>query len=407
MKHIQTSYLTGYVTILVEGPQPELFFQACIEEGIVIWNIKKVTDQTCEGNIKNKDIKVIKKVRRKTKYKIKFINKKGYPFLYKQLIKRKEIILSILLSFMLILFLANTLWKVTITGVSKEMEEKINEQLMNYGVHAGSLIFLLDSPNTIQQKLTNDLPELLWVGVHKKGTTFYLEGVEKTIVKKEEIIEPRHLVATKKGVIKSIFVSEGFPMVSVNDFVEAGDILVSGIIHNENVSSEQDDEESGRLTKKVAAQARITAQTWYNISISIPLKIKQELLTGNQVKKSYLKWGKVQLPIWGFKTPKYENVKQETHTKPLYLLKWKLPISKVETSLSEKVDYERVQTKDEAIENGIKQAKHDLLIKLGPEAKIISEKILHETIENGKVNLTLYITVEEDIIKAEPLPQGD
>lgn len=406
MKHIQTSYLTGYVRILVEGLHPELFFQACIEEGIVIWDIRKTSSEKCEGNINNKDIKVIKKVRRGTKYKIKFIHKKGYPFLFKQLLKRKEIIVSIFFSVLLIALLSNVLWRVTITGVSKEMEEKINTHLLSYGIHPGGLVFTFDSPNTIQQKLTTDLPELLWVGVQKKGTTIYLEGVEKTVVKKEEVIGPRHLVATKKGVIKSVFVSEGFPMVAVNDYVEAGDILVSGIINSTNPGVEQEEDDKS-LTKKVSAQAHITAQTWYDVSITIPLTINQEILTGNQVKKHYLQLGKFQLPIWGFRTPEYESVNLETNVKPLYLLKWRLPISKVESNLSEKVYYEITQTKDEAITKGILQAKRDLLIKLGPEAKIISEKVLHETIENGKVNLNLYITVEENIVKAEPLPQGD
>ena len=92
---------------------------------------------------------------------------------------------------------------------------------------------------------------------------------------------------------------------------------------------------------------------------------------------------------------------------PINILKWELPINKVESILNEKVYNKVNQTKEQAIINGIDQAKHDLLIKLGPEAKVISEKVLHETIENGKVNLNLYITVEENIIKPEPLLQGD
>ena len=53
------------------------------------------------------------------------------------------------------------------------------------------------------------------------------------------------------------------------------------------------------------------------------------------------------------------------------------------------------------------QAKRDLLLRLGPGAEILSENILQDTLENGKVNLQLYFTVEEDIVKAEPITQGD
>ncbi|WP_337020494.1 sporulation protein YqfD [Oceanobacillus massiliensis] len=44
---------------------------------------------------------------------------------------------------------------------------------------------------------------------------------------------------------------------------------------------------------------------------------------------------------------------------------------------------------------------------LGTDAKILSEKVLHETMEHGKVKLNLYISVEENIVKHEPIDQGD
>src|SRR5690625_1250344 len=133
MKHIQGSYLTGYVTLLVKGEQPELFFKACMDYGIIIWNIKKISSNECQGNIKLRDIKIIKQVNRATNFKLSFINKKGYPFIFKQFLKKKEVIFSFLISILLIVFLSNTLWKITIIGVPTETKEKIQEKLIHYG----------------------------------------------------------------------------------------------------------------------------------------------------------------------------------------------------------------------------------------------------------------------------------
>ncbi len=58
-------------------------------------------------------------------------------------------------------------------------------------------MFRIDTPSSIQQKLLNDVPELLWVGVERKGTSFHLEGVEKLIVKEEDSLEPQDLIAEK------------------------------------------------------------------------------------------------------------------------------------------------------------------------------------------------------------------
>src|SRR5690625_4585608 len=107
MKHIQGAFITGYVTISVKGDMPELFFQACMKHGIPVWNVKKTAKNTCEGNIKLRNITQIKKINRETDYKLTFIRKKGYPFLIKGFTRKKEILIALLMSLLLIIFLSN------------------------------------------------------------------------------------------------------------------------------------------------------------------------------------------------------------------------------------------------------------------------------------------------------------
>lgn len=88
-------------------------------------------------------------------------------------------------------------------------------------------------------------------------------------------------------------------------------------------------------------------------------------------------------------------------------LKWQLPIKFVDTILSEKVYFEGERTKEEAVEKGIAQARSELKLELGPEAQIVSEKVLHERIDRGKVELNIIFTVEENIALVQPINQGD
>ncbi|RKQ37825.1 sporulation protein YqfD [Oceanobacillus halophilus] len=408
MRQVQGAFITGYVTILIKGKHPELFFQQCTRNGITVWDIRKIAEDSCEGNIKLSDVKKTRKLIRRTHFKLSFVKKKGYPFFYKRFMNKKPLLIALLLSFILAIFLSNILWKIEITGVPKEIEEKIEKQLDTYGIHRGTWIFSLDSPNTIQQKLVEDVPELLWVGVDQKGTTYYLEGVEKVIVKEAEKNQPRNLIATKKGVIKRMYVAKGLPMVQVNDYVEPGDLLVSGEIGASEDSEEEDedDKEESRVDY-VAAEGEITGQTWYEVKVTIPLEYDYEELTGNKEKKYFIKVGDFQLPIWGFGNPSFENVHYESTENPINLLKWELPLSIVDTVISEKIYQKGKRTKEEAIQAGIEQARSDLLLELGPEAKILSEKVLHESNERGKVKLNLYLTVEENIASVQPISQGD
>lgn len=404
MKYIQGAFITGYVTISVKGDMPELFFQTCIKHGIPVWNIKKTEKKICEGNIKLRDVNNVKKIRRGTAYKIAFKQKRGYPFFIRRFTRKKELITAFVMCLLLIIFLSNIIWEVKITGLPKDIEEKIDKQLDNYGIHQGTWTFSLDSESSIQQKLVEDIPELLWVGVHKKGTTFFLEGVEKVTVEEEEVKGPRNLIATKKGVIQDIYVSQGLPKVQVNDYVKPGDVLVSGEISGE---SEKDDKKKKKEKKKeaelVAAEGDITAKTWYELTVNVPMEANYERLTGEKDKKHYIKMGNFQLPIWGFTNPDYEDIHTETKENPVYFFRWELPVKIVESILSEKKYNTAERTKDEAIQIGMQQARNELQLQLGPEAEVLTEKVLHETTENGKVKLNLYIAVEEDIVKAEPI----
>jgi similar to stage IV sporulation protein len=291
--------------------------------------------------------------------------------------------------------------------VPKDIEEKITKQLDSYGIHSGAWKFSIDSPKEIQKMLVEDIPELLWVGVDQKGTTYFLEGVEKVIVEEEEAEGPRHLVATKKGVIKNMYVTEGIPQVSVNDYVEPGDILVSGIINGEEETGEDEDGENNKELEYVAAEGEITATTWYEAEVTIPLQFNTERITGNHEKKYYIRIGNMQLPVWGFSEPDYNAIHREADERPINFFKWELPVAFVEMTLSELLHEEKERTKEEAVNIGVEQAKNELSLQLGPDAEIISEKVLHETTDSGKVKVNLYINAEEDIAQIQPLNQGD
>lgn len=193
MKHTQGTSITGYVTVQVKGVKPELFFQKCIEQNIIIWNIEKKSEMICSGNIKLQDVASLRRLKRGTHYKLSFTNKHGYPFLMKKFTRKKEFLIGLVLSVLLVFFLSNIIWEVKVTGVPKEIEEKISDQLTEYGIHQGAWSLSIDSPSEIQQNLISDIPELLWVGVQQKGTSYILEGVEKSIVEEEEVDGPRNL----------------------------------------------------------------------------------------------------------------------------------------------------------------------------------------------------------------------
>ena len=83
------SYILGYLSISVEGYYIERFINICKNNKIAIWNLKRDKDIKLYLRIGIRDFKNVCKVAKKTKCKIKIVNKRGVPFLVHKYKKRK------------------------------------------------------------------------------------------------------------------------------------------------------------------------------------------------------------------------------------------------------------------------------------------------------------------------------
>ncbi|WP_117169187.1 sporulation protein YqfD [Paraliobacillus sediminis] len=409
MKQEQGTWIRGYLTIYVIGSRPELFLDLCARNEVYVWDIHRIDDQTCVANVFLKDILKIKHIRKKTRYKVQFIKKTGLPFTWKKLKNRKALLFGLILSILFVFFLSNMVWKIEIEGVRPEIEKQIRTSLRSNGVYPGVLKFSVDSPSKLQRLVLDNNPELLWVGVKEKGTTYTLEGVEKTTVSEQEVKSPSNIVANKNGVIVDMYVSKGKPLVKINDFVEKGDILVAGDLTTlDAVDEEKEGEESDKEGKyRIAAEAEVYANTWYESTITVPMDVTYQSITGEVNNKYYLGGNNKKLPIWGFFQKEYQNSQVEEQQNSIYFFQWELPIYLYKKEVYQVEEVVEKRSVKQARELGIRQAKIDLQETVGQAAEITTEKILHEASENGKVKLELYFTVKENIAKIQDLSQGD
>ncbi|WP_163539597.1 sporulation protein YqfD [Gracilibacillus sp. YIM 98692] len=407
MSFKKQNWFTGALTIRVKGEYPELFFNLCVKNGMDVWDIVKEDRTTCKGKINIADLSKLRQVKRKTIYKISFVSKSGFPFLIKKLKYRKPLLFGFFLGLLFIFFLSNIVWRVEVEGLEEELERQVYTKLEDYGVYRGGFQWNIESPAEIQKKLLQDIPELLWVGVKKQGASYHLEGVEKITVDKEEELPPSHLVARKEGVIEKVYVSNGQPLVTENQVVQKGDILVSGYLVNQEAITEDEDEEKEQTHKPVAAEGEVIAKVWYRSEIALPLEESYQVLSGNVMDKYYLRISRYLIPIWNWGKPEYSKFQLDTEERFLYFLKWKLPLSFIKQSISEKEEVTEKRTLEEAKQLALQQAKRNLKKEIPLDAEITKEKLLHEREENGKVKLTLYYTVLEDITKRQPINQGD
>lgn len=385
----------GHVTATVKGRLVEPFINRCMREQIRIWDIQREAEDRIKCSILLSDIKRLKPILKQTDCRIHFEDRVGFPFWTRRMLRRSGMIGGILLFFLVLFILSNMVWKIQIKGADPVLEDHIRTLLAKSDIHIGSISILLPSLGTIEDNLSSQLKNVTWVGVSRDGTTFRIDVVQKELPQKPEQLGPRDLIATKTATIRSVYVEQGQAVVQKEDVVKKGQLLVSGMIGDE------------ANHKFVPAIGTVMGETWYNSVTEVPLNTTYKTYTGKTYLRRQIKAWNVTFPIWGFSTHPFKKQGEQMVSHPFHFLFWDLPIAYQTVTFKQASGIKKTLTEAEAKALGETVAKNQLLRELPSDAKILSEKLQQESLENGVLHLQLFYTVEEDIAKPRPFAPQD
>lgn len=129
----------------------------------------------------------------------------------------------------------NTVWDVRVSGNERLGEWEVVAALQEQGFGVGSLWWETDTSD-VEARLLSSADGIGWVSINRRGSVAYVEIAEKA--DGEDIGESDggycNVVASKPCVIVGITVRCGSAAVKVGDVVDAGDVLISGVIQNES-----------------------------------------------------------------------------------------------------------------------------------------------------------------------------
>ena len=391
MKNQWIEFLYGKVTVKVSGKGLERFINILTRNGLHIWHVKRHGTETVTFKMRVQDAMKIRRFARKSGCRISFLQRSGAPFLLRRLLKNSGFMLGAAAFLFIIFILSNMIWGIEIKGAKPATEYQIRKELDKMGVKIGKVQFLVENVEGIQRHLTDNVNALTWVGVELKGTTYHLQVVEKNEPKKPEQLSPQNLIAKKKAIIVKMFVETGQKVVDLNDHVEKGQLLVSGVYGQED---------NPELT---AAKGEVWGETWYKSHVELPLVTNFKVYNGKEKQKYSLLIGNFQIPVWGFGKNEFKNYETEQNVYKIHFLKWNLPISYIHKTIREQEEYQRSYTHKEAELNALELAKKQIKSQLDEDAMIKDEKILHKTIRNGKVILDIHFKIIENIAIGQPI----
>ena len=144
-------YILGYVKISIEGYFVERFINICVNQNILLWNIKRKNKAILIANISIIDFKKVRKINKKTKCKINILAKQGLPFLFNKYKKRKVFVVLMGIVIVSIIVTSNYVWNIEIKGVEDDLKIEMEQILKETGLEIGKLKSKIDTKKIINE----------------------------------------------------------------------------------------------------------------------------------------------------------------------------------------------------------------------------------------------------------------
>ncbi|WP_160646177.1 sporulation protein YqfD [Chengkuizengella marina] len=393
MRYQLITYFRGHVKIVVRGKEIERFMNELIHNNIKIWDARRVSESSIEFHIHLNDFFKLRPLLKKTGCRMNVKERFGIPFFLNKFMKRKFFISGIALFLIGIYMLSTMVWDIEVIGNDSLSTEQILQEAEALGIHKYQFKFKMDDLDVVAKELTKNLPESSWIGVTMKGTKVQIKVVESTIPEELPLLNPRNLIATSDAIITEIFAEKGNPLVKVNHRVKKGDVLISGVIG---------DEETQEI---VVAKGKVRGLVWYEYNIKVPLKQDVKVYTGNVVDRKYLVFGNKALKIMGFGSLEFEKSENILSKHMLGWRQYPLHIGWMDEKVMESEVVERELNMEEAQSVGIQQAKSDILFSTGIDSKIQAQNMIKVKEKDGIVYMKILFEVEQDIMTEQPITE--
>lgn len=367
------------VTLEIKGKNVKRFVTTLYKRGILFYFVSYSDFNRCAHvQVRYFDYLQIKKM--KTIYEVRLIELTGSLKLLDIVKRHACFLLFFVFGLLLITFYSNIIFSVSVVHNSKEVRDFLEDELAKWKIKKFSFVVSFDEKEEIIKNILMEHKSYIeWMDLTRVGTKYEARVEVRKTTAEDEGEEPRDLIAKKKGIILSIEAESGEVVKKVNDYVQAGDVIVSGAIHkNEEIKD------------YVRANGRVFAQTWYMVTVEVPPFYKESTKTGEVQHVLTLSCLDKEVRLFSrFDT--YQKDEVFSFGSNLFPCGVSLNLE------NETKEVDVLYTHDVALEEAYRLARTRLLATLGEEDEIIYEKGLKNYEKNSKMVVEIFFKVKEDI----------
>lgn len=313
-------------------------------------------------------------------YQAEVIDETGIYKLKKELKKNNLIITGIVFAVIIFLILTNLIVKINVIHEDASLRELIMDSLKEAGVTTLSFKKSYEEYEEIIESIKDKYPDKIeWLEIDAEGMVLNVRVEERIINEYQKDYSTCHLVASKSGIIKSIYTEKGVSLVSINDYVTKGEMLISGAIAlNDEVK------------ENVCASGEVYAEVWYDVNANVPMQEERSKDTGKMRYNFMVKKGSNETVLLKSRVGDEKRVENVLLFK---LFGWEFYLQKEYEIEIEEYTY----TEEEALKRARDLVLEKLSIKLDDFESVIEEKVLQKTIKNNKLYIDMFVAVKEQI----------
>lgn len=253
-------FLMGYVRFTARSGFPERFINLCRLNKIPLRNLR-CTDSVITAETDRNSYKRIRPVAKKSGMKVRLDKKFGLPFIFNRHRHRLGLIAGAVLCIVTVLFLSTRIWRIEVTGNNRVSADEITAVFSQLGIYKGAASNGINA-SEIEAAALRDLPEISWLNINFSGCTAMIE-VRETVKRPDTFKDntPTNLIAARDGQLVIFRPFNGTAETTVGASVLKGDLLISGIEENKDLSS-----------SFCKAQGYAVAKTVRNSEYTLPLE---------------------------------------------------------------------------------------------------------------------------------------
>lgn len=378
--------LKSKIKVKITGRKVEYFLKKLISSKIELLDIKIVNHKELIVLIYKKDYEKLLEI--KSIYEIETLGYRGSIKIKKLISINKFLISYIFLGLALLMLLSNTIFEVEVVHNDKNIRDFLTKELSNYDIKTYKFKKSFEEIEKIKKEILEKYRDKIeWLEIENIGTKYIVKVEERKIIDTKKDYTKRNVVATKPAIIKKVFAKNGVILKNVDDYVNKGDVVISGeVMLNETVK------------ETIKAEGEIFGEVWYNIKVEYPYIYSEKKVTGNT--KNTLALNLLNKKISLFNKYKDFIVEDKTLLKHLFL-----PLSLVKQKQREVSIVEYVLTEEEALDSALKKAREQMNNKLDEDEYIISEKQLKVNIKESIIVVDVFYAVYENITGYEKIEE--